>query len=160
MTTYDEVGASSRAQITSERSWRTQTGRHWPRSRDAMEAEVQRRRAAYLGLAYSEREVRDMALFRALDSSGKVSATTSRLLRDIAYVTNVDAASIASDCLRLSVEDEVPEADREAVHKQAEAIWDASQIDARRHWWARTMCSEGEILLEACLLYTSDAADE
>lgn len=152
MSTIDTIGPTDRSQLTNARAEKTQTGRHWPRSREAMEVEVKRRRDAYLGLAYSERDIRDMALFKALDSNNRISATTSRVLRDIAFVANVDAASIASDCLRLSIEDEAP--DRETLHATAKRVWDGSQIDARRHWWARTLCVDGELLLEA--IQTSD----
>lgn len=125
------------------------TGRAWPVSRSEQIDEVARRRASYLGTAYTRAEIEAMALFEARSALNQLSAVTTRVMRDIAFVTNVDSASIASNKLRLSVEDEIePGAERDAIMASARAIWQRSEIDEVRLWWATTMCSEGEILLE------------
>lgn len=147
--TYDTTGWTSSAQIAARSRLRVQTGREWPEGREARIAEVVRRRRSYLALGYSDAEVRDMGLFRALDSSNNISAEAQRLYRDIAFVVNVDSASIASPEWRVSVDSSVTDEDaRAALRVQIDQVWEASKIDERRHLWARTVCSEGEALLE------------
>lgn len=147
--TYDTRGWSSSAQIQARLNLRVRMGREWPESREARCAEVVRRRRSYLALGYSDAEVREMGLFRALDSSNNISAEAQRLYRDIAFVVNVDSASIASPEWRVSVDDSVTDPDlRESLRAQIDQVWEASRIDERRHLWARTVCSEGEALLE------------
>jgi hypothetical protein len=147
--TYDTRGYSSSAQINARNNLRVRMGREWPESRETRIAEVIRRRRSYLALGYSDAEVRDMGLFRALDSANNISAEAQRLYRDIAFVVNVDAASIASPEWRVSVDSSVTDEDaRAALRVQIDQVWEASKIDERRHLWARTVCSEGEALLE------------
>lgn len=147
--TYGVSGWSTSAQIAARQRTRVNMGREWPESRENRIEEVRRRRRAYLGLGYSDAEIREMGLFRALDGSNNISAEAVRLFRDIAFVVNVDAASIASPSWRISVDESVTEeADREALRALIDEVWEASQIDNRRHLWARTVCSEGEALLE------------
>ena len=123
-----------------------------PYTRAERVTEVLRRRGRYLAAAYEEADVRRLGLFRALDSGGNISADTLPVFRDLAFVANVDAGSIASNVLRLSVRptpgvDEDPEAER--IQAAAGEIWTGSEVDERRHMWARTVCTEGEALLEA-----------
>ena len=129
-----------------------ETGRTWPKTRGEQIAAIERRRAAYLGLGYSDAEVQSLSLFKAVNSVKQLSAQTSRVMRDIAFVTDVDAASIASNTLRLSIEDKIPEGpERDTLEAGARAIWERSNIERDRLWWATTLCSEGEILLETVM---------
>ncbi len=121
-------------------------GRTWPKSRENMILEVERRRSAYLGLAYTDAEITGLSLFRAHTAARQLSAQTSRVMRDLAYVTDVDAASIASGGLRLSIEEGRDDSD--TLNAIAREVWERSEIDESRLWWATTVCSEGEILLE------------
>ena len=147
--TYGALGWSTSAQIAARQRTRVHMGRVWPVSRDNRIEEIKRRRAAYLGLGYSDAEIREMGLFRALDGSNNISAEAVRLFRDIAFVVNIDAASIASPEWRVSVDGSITdEMERTTLRALIDEVWEASQIDDRRHLWARTVCSEGEALLE------------
>lgn len=150
MANHNTVGPVSIEALTAKLNRRSRYGREWPESRDQRIKEVNGRRRAYLRLAYVEDEVRSLGLFRALDANNQITAETTRLTSDIAFVCDVDAASIASNTLALTVSDPMA-AGADALEASAAAVWQRSNIDAERLRWALNLCIDGEIGLETII---------
>lgn len=149
MANHNPVGPRSTAEIQANYK-RAVYGRRWPTSRSDRIKEVEARRRAYLGLAYLEDEIRALGLFRALDANNQITAETSRLSRDIAFVCEVDAASIASNTLGLTaVDPTAPDAD--ALLAAASSVWQRSKIESERLRWALNLAVDGEIGLETVI---------
>jgi len=147
MSNHNPVGPASTAQIKASVKQQSLYSREWPMSRSARIDEVSMRRRAYLSLGYLDREVKELGLFRALDASGNLIQETTRLSRDLAFVCDVDAASIASDALQVeSTDTTTPD-----VTIMAKAVWARSNIDHERLRWATNLVVDGEIGIETII---------
>jgi len=144
MPNHNSVAPASVEQIRANTQRRSKYSREWPDTRDAQIAEVDMRRRAYLSLGYLQDEIKTLGLFEALDSSGQVTAETTRLSRDIAFICDVDAASIASDALQVSPVDPKDE----VTKKAAKSVWSRSKVDQERLRWSTNLVVDGEIGLE------------
>ena len=114
-------------------------GTPWPKTREERHAMFAARWRAYRQEPYTDAEIRQMALFVAVDTSDRVTAVTQRIMRDYGFVCDVDAAAIATDGVTLGL---LPDAD-EAALTAGRAEWDASRIDDRLPMWARNLCVDG-----------------
>ena len=126
-------------------------GRRWPRTRDEVIEEFTRRWEAYLGLAYRRGDIERMNLFVAVDSQDREITVTRRMTRDLQFVCEVDASSIASNALSLQARPDLvsPDDDPAMVQAKGAEVWRRSGIDAQRQRWALNLCVFGEVYLEA-----------
>ena len=114
-------------------------------TRDEEIAEYDRRERAFLGVTYTDDEITRMSLFRALDMYDEIVSTTTRLNRDLAFVTGVDAAAIATNGVALRLEaDEGTPADLEV----ARAAWKRSGMNAALPRRALEICGLGCMVIE------------
>jgi len=126
-------------------------GRRWPRSREEVIEELTRRWEAYLGLAYRRGDIERMNLFVAVDSQDREITVTRRMTRDLQFVCEVDAASIASNSLALQVRPDLisPDDDAGLALERGAEVWRRSGVDRQRQRWALNLCVFGEGYLEA-----------
>lgn len=110
--------------------------------------EYDRRERAFLGLAYTDLEVEELTLFRALNTRDNIVAQATRISRDLAFVTAVDAAAIATNGVALRLE---PDAGSDADLQAARATWRRSGMDEALPRRALEMCGLGAIGLEVAL---------
>jgi len=110
--------------------------------------EYDRRERAFLGLAYTDLEVEELTLFRALNTRDNIISQATRISRDLAFVTAVDAAAIATNGVALRLEpDEGAPADLEV----ARAVWKRSKVNVELPRRALEMCGLGAIGVEVAL---------
>jgi len=147
MSNHNPVGPSSTAQIKAQTKSQSLYSHEWPVSRSARIEEVSLRRRAYLSLGYLTNEIKQLGLFQALDANDNITQETSRISRDIAFVCDVDAASIASDALQV----ESTDASAPDVTIMAKAVWARSNIDHERLRWATNLVVDGEIGIETII---------
>lgn len=147
MANHNHVGPSSTAQIKAQTQQQSVYSKAWPKSREARVEEVNLRRRAYLSLGYLNTEVKQLGLFRALDTNGELTQETTRLSRDLAFICDVDAASIASDALQV----ESTDASNTDISARAKAVWARSNIDHERLRWATNLVVDGEIGIETII---------
>lgn len=114
-------------------------GTPWPKTREERHAMFAARWRAYRQEPYTDGDIKQMALFVAVDTSDRVTAVTQRIMRDYGFVCDVDAAAIATDGVTLGL---LPGTD-EAALATGRVEWDASRIDDRLPMWARNLCVDG-----------------
>ena len=123
----------------------------WPTTRSEIVTEYERRERVYLGLSYTQEERRLLNLFEAQDIQNRVIARARRMLRDISFVVDVDAAAIATNVLALHVRkdaDLTPD-QAESLRQDGVAIWQRSNISQRALSWAIRGCYMGRWVWEA-----------
>ena len=127
----------------------------WPTTWEGARAEVERRRSVYRQAPYTDAEVVRWNLFRAVDDSNAVTATTRRVDKLITYVCGVDAAAIATDGLTVeartaggtSAVDPIEAADTE----DARLVWSRSGVSRQVAAWALAYCVDGDAVWEVQL---------
>jgi hypothetical protein len=121
-----------------------------PTTRSEQIAEYDRRESVYLQQGYTLAEQREHNLFRAKDTDGQVIAEARRMLRDIGFIAEVDAASIATDHVSLKLRASVPEtAEAQRLLDAARAIWRRSEVQGNLASWALRGCYLGRWHWEA-----------
>lgn len=140
----------SRDATDTSRGHRAQT---WPVTWDDIKAEYDRRERVYLGLEYDGPERRMMNLFEARDQQDRLIATTRRILRDVGFTIEVDAAAIATSRCTLRIRSDVEQspATLDNYRTLGEGIWRRSQVDEQLGSWALRGCCLGRWIFEAQL---------
>jgi len=116
----------------------------WPGTPDAWQERYQYLLDAYHGENYSAQMIKDLQLFRALDDDGKVIAQTRRLYRDRVFLVEVAAAALAIDAVVLTPVEGAPDADV----KEAEAIWQRSEMATQGTLWSKDAALYGDLFIE------------
>ena len=130
---------------------RSQGDQVWPETWPEVMAEYDRRERVYLGLEYSSAERSTRNLFEARDQQDRLIATTRRILRDIGFTVEVDAAAIATSRCTLRIRSDVEQAPAtlENYRTLGEGIWRRSQVDEQLGSWATRGCYLGRWIFEA-----------
>jgi len=115
--------------------------RQFPETEDDWQAEYSRRFRAYVSDPYTGSEIIGLHLFKALDESGDILATTRRLTLDYAFVCNTDTAALIGDGISLQGE----AADR----ADGVEVWERSGLLDHVERYARDFAVKGDIHLEA-----------
>lgn len=110
--------------------------------------EYDRRERAFLGLAYTDLEVEELTMFRALNTRDNIIAQATRISRDLAFVVSVDAAAIATNGVALR---RLPEVGTDADLQTVRATWRRSAMDEALPRRALEMCGLGAIAVEVAL---------
>lgn len=122
----------------------------WPTSPEDIRQAYTDRENAFLGIEYTDDDVRRLGLFLAEDSDGNTTVRPHRFLADAQFVTMVDAAAVATGGVSLEVNTELvkDEADREAARLIGEQIWADSKIKRQLYEWALSFCCLGKLHFE------------
>lgn len=120
------------------------TGASYPSSHEEWCQRYERLEAAYLGDSYTEGEIRENRLFRALDTDGEVIAETRRLTRDVAHVVDTDAQAIVRGRLVLEAD-----SGSDSDLADGEEVWRRSRVRQHAGRWARRNAILGDLHLEA-----------
>ena len=100
---------------------------------------------AYHGETYTQQQIKELSLFRALDDDGKVIALTRRLHRDIQYIVDK-----ARDAIGLGeIIFQKPEGVSEEEYQTALNIWKRSDVDTQGSVWSLVLACCGDLYLEA-----------
>lgn len=123
----------------------------WPVDRSSIIAEYSRRERVYLGLSYTQAERRILNLFEAQDVQNRVIAKARRMLRDIAFVVDVDASAIATQVLSLQVRKDsgLDPNEAERMRQAGQAVWKRSKVNQHALSWAMRGCYLGRWIWEA-----------
>lgn len=100
---------------------------------------------AYHGETYTQQQIKELSLFRALDDDGKVIALTRRLHRDIQYLVDTARDALALGEVRLQRAEGASDADYETALK----IWDRSGVDSQGSVWSFLLACCGDLYIEA-----------
>ena len=124
---------------------------NWPKTRTAIVAEYNRRERVYLGLSYTSQERKVLNLFEAQDVQNRVIARARRMLRDIAFVVDVDASAMATQNLSLQIRKDsgLNPNEAERLRQLGRDIWKRSRVNQHALSWASTGCYLGKFLFEA-----------
>lgn len=125
----------------------TYAGRRWPDSWSERALEYESRRRTYLGLGYTDAERIRLGLFVATDTAGRIVHETRRILRDPAFVADVDATALANGIV-LGVKADVPDGERQLAQAVGDEVWERSKVDARAERWGRMCSVYGDLHLE------------
>ena len=144
------------AQQFDSRSGMLLFGRRWPSTREEVLSEYSRRWEEYLGLAYRWDDFKRLNLFEARESNNvTIIAQARRIVQDLQFVANVDAAAIATDALALGVRRELFDLTSDAGIMQHEAmrlrgseVWRRSAVAKNVSRWALHTCALGDLYLE------------
>lgn len=148
---YPDIGLVDRSFGSPPRGT-DQTGlSSWPDDRSSMIAEYDRRERVYLGLSYTQAERRILNLFQAQDVQNRVIAKARRLLRDIAFVIDVDASAIATSTLSLQVRKDsgLDPNQAERMRQAGQKVWHRSKVNQHCLSWATRGCYLGRWIFEA-----------
>jgi len=123
----------------------------WPESPEAIHAEYDRRERVYLGLEYTDAERTSLNLFEARDTEDRLIAATRRIMRDIGFTVEVDAAAIATTRCTLRVRSDASQSPNtlEAYRVIGDGIWRRSRVQEELASWALRGCYLGRWLFEA-----------
>jgi hypothetical protein len=100
---------------------------------------------AYHGETYTQQQIKELSLFRALDDDGKVIALTRRLHRDIQFIVDT-----ARDALALGeVILQKPDGITDAEYQTALNIWERSDVHTQGSVWSLILACCGDLYLEA-----------
>lgn len=100
---------------------------------------------AYHGETYTQQQIKELSLFRALDDDGKVIALTRRLHRDIQYL--VDTARDALALGQVTLQKTEGASDRD--YETALEIWNRSGVDSQGSVWSFLLACCGDLYIEA-----------
>jgi hypothetical protein len=134
---------------------------HWPTDPTAVIEEYDHRERVYLGMQYDLNERVELNMFDARDAQDRVIASARRMLRDIAFITDVDAASIATDGVALKIRSDVESGtpdQLEDLRRAGNSVWRRSRVQAMMPSWALRGCYLGRWSWEAQLNATNNSA--
>lgn len=133
---------------------KTAIGRRWPESWAERRVEYDRRGDAYKGLAYDDGEAKRLGLFAYRDENDVVIHGAQRVMRDQAFIQDVDAAALATGLtLNLDPEwsDGMGDAERQKWLDMGLAVWERSRVKGNAHRWSRMLCVFGDLHMEPML---------
>ena len=148
---YPDIGLVDRSFGSPPRGQDQTALSSWPTDRSSIIAEYNRRERVYLGLSYTQAERRILNLFEAQDVQNRVIAKARRMLRDIAFVVDVDASAIATSVLSLQVRKDTgltPD-QAERMRQAGQAVWQRSRVNQHALSWAMRGCYLGRWVWEA-----------
>lgn len=116
----------------------------YPSTEDAWQDRYQRLLDRYHGHTYDFGFVKRLQLFRALDDDGYLLGMTRTLHRDLQYIIDTAKSALAVAEVTLEQPEGIPDAD----FAIAEAIWEASDVDAVGDVWALLLACAGDLLIE------------
>jgi len=124
---------------------------NWPTNRTSIVAEYNRRERVYLGLSYTDEERRALNLFEAQDVQNRIIARARRMLRDIAFVVDVDSSAIATQNISLQIRkgSGLSPNEAERLRQLGHDIWKRSKVNQHALSWATRGCYLGRWFFEA-----------
>ena len=148
---YPDIGLVDRSFGVPPRGSDQNALSNWPTDRSSIIAEYDRRERVYLGLSYTRAERRILNLFEAQDVQNRVIAKARRLLRDIAFVIDVDASAIATSTISLQVRKDtnLDPNQAERLRQAGHAVWKRSRVNQHSLSWATRGCYLGRWIFEA-----------
>lgn len=128
-------------------------GRLWPVDLPSMREERRRRWEAFLGLRYRLSELKALGLFQGTDQSGAIIHEARRIMRDCAFVVEVDAAVLSQPLAFNATADSgtrLAGGDLEAgvFVDEAVGVWRDSRGDETLQAFALRLCAIGDALIE------------
>lgn len=109
---------------------------------------------AYHGETYTQQQIKELSLFRALDDDGKVIALTRRLHRDLQYLIDTARDALAVSQVTLQRAPGASEAD----YRRALQIWERSEVDTQGAVWSFLLACTGDLYLEAARIEAGSPA--
>lgn len=101
----------------------------------------------YSGRDYTPRDIAELKLFHAVDSSLNLTVVTRRICRDAQFVVDTDARVLAAG--RWSLEPAAGRAGMARALDTGSAVWARSQLQEQKYGWIHRAATVGDYYVEA-----------